>query len=174
MGTHSSVLAWRIPGTEEPGGLPSMESHRVGHDWSDWAAAAAALTRQHSGTHVWLLNSSCFLNMGIGGGPSKPAAGERNASKLFKRWVLLCFDETCMEHLCLIQSLSYLLVSYWLHCICHKTIKERLVCKAVLDRVLRGFWNQAIAEWWLPVAWCRWDGPVPVWASPKLPGYLPR
>ena len=36
------VLAWRIPGTGEPGGLPSMGSHRVGHDWSDLAAAAAA------------------------------------------------------------------------------------------------------------------------------------
>ena len=32
MATHSSVLAWRIPGTAEPGGLPSMGSHRVGHD----------------------------------------------------------------------------------------------------------------------------------------------
>ena len=41
MATHSSVLAWRIPGTEEPGGLPSMGSHRVGHYWSDLAAAAA-------------------------------------------------------------------------------------------------------------------------------------
>ena len=40
MATHSSVLAWRIPGTREPGGLPSMGSHRVGHDWSDLAAAA--------------------------------------------------------------------------------------------------------------------------------------
>ena len=40
--THSSVLAWRIPRTGEPGGLPSMGSHRVGHDWSDLAAAAAA------------------------------------------------------------------------------------------------------------------------------------
>ena len=40
MATHSSVLAWRIPGTVEPGGLPSMGSHRVGHDWSDLAAAA--------------------------------------------------------------------------------------------------------------------------------------
>ena len=39
--THSSVLAWRIPGVGEPGGLPSMGSHRVGHDWSDLAAAAA-------------------------------------------------------------------------------------------------------------------------------------
>ena len=42
MATHSSVLTWRIPGTGEPGGLPSMGSHRVGHDWSDLAAAAAA------------------------------------------------------------------------------------------------------------------------------------
>ena len=37
MATHSSVLAWRIPGTVEPGGLPSMGSHRVGHNWSDLA-----------------------------------------------------------------------------------------------------------------------------------------
>ena len=42
MATHSSVLAWRIPGMGEPGGLPSMASHRVGHDWSDLAAAAAS------------------------------------------------------------------------------------------------------------------------------------
>ena len=42
MVTHSSVLAWRIPGTGEPGGLTSMGSHRVGHDGSDLAAAAAA------------------------------------------------------------------------------------------------------------------------------------
>ena len=40
MATHSSVLAWRIPGTGEPGWLPSMGSHRVGHDWNDLAAAA--------------------------------------------------------------------------------------------------------------------------------------
>ena len=39
MATHSSVLAWRIPGTGEPGGLLSMGSHRVRHDWSDLAAA---------------------------------------------------------------------------------------------------------------------------------------
>ena len=40
MATHSSILAWRIPGTEEPSGLPSMGLHRVGQDWSDLAAAA--------------------------------------------------------------------------------------------------------------------------------------
>ena len=43
MATHSSVLAWRIPGTGEPGRLPSMGSHRVGHDWSDLAVAVAWL-----------------------------------------------------------------------------------------------------------------------------------
>ena len=43
MAPHSSVLAWRIPGTGEPGWLPSMGSHRVGHDWSDLPAAAAYL-----------------------------------------------------------------------------------------------------------------------------------
>ena len=42
MATHSSILAWRIPGIVEPRGLPSMGSHRVRHDWSDLAAAAAA------------------------------------------------------------------------------------------------------------------------------------
>ena len=41
MATHSSVLAWRIPGTGEPSGVPSMGLHRVGHDWSGLAAAAA-------------------------------------------------------------------------------------------------------------------------------------
>ena len=42
MATHSSIFALRIPGTGEPRGLPSMGSHRVGHDWSDLAAAVAA------------------------------------------------------------------------------------------------------------------------------------
>ena len=58
MATHSSVLAWRIPGTEEPGGLPSMEPHRVGHDWSDLAAAAAAAI------NIW----GCLYNLGFPGG----------------------------------------------------------------------------------------------------------
>ena len=44
MATHSSVLAWRIPGTGEPGGLLSIGSPRVGHDRSDLPAAAAAVT----------------------------------------------------------------------------------------------------------------------------------
>ena len=46
MATHSSALAWRIPGTGEPGGLPSMGSCRVGHDWSNLAEVAAASWRK--------------------------------------------------------------------------------------------------------------------------------
>ena len=49
MATHSSVLAWKIPGTGEPGGLLSLGLHRVGHNWSDLAAAAAAATQSHQG-----------------------------------------------------------------------------------------------------------------------------
>ena len=47
MAAHSSVLAWRFAGTGEPGGLPSMGSHRVGHDWSDLAAAASDGKQKH-------------------------------------------------------------------------------------------------------------------------------
>ena len=50
MATHSSVLAWRIPGMGEPGGLPSMGLHRVGHDCRDLAAAAAADSFRHTQT----------------------------------------------------------------------------------------------------------------------------
>ena len=48
IATHSSVLAWRIPGTGEPGWLPSMGSHRVGNNWSDLAAAYTTLTNLNS------------------------------------------------------------------------------------------------------------------------------
>jgi len=54
MATHSSVLAWRIPGMGEPGGLPSMGSHRVGHDGSDLAAAAEGEERERRGHRTYL------------------------------------------------------------------------------------------------------------------------
>ena len=57
MATHSSVLAWRIPGTGETGGLQSMRLHRVRHDWSDLATAAADLL----GIHYLC----CLFGMGI-------------------------------------------------------------------------------------------------------------
>ena len=51
MATHSSTLAWKIPWLEEPGGLQSMRSQRVGHDWSDLAAAAAWVHLNRKTTH---------------------------------------------------------------------------------------------------------------------------
>ena len=84
MATHSSVLAWRIPGTGEPGGLLSMGSHRVGHDWSDLAAAAGKnrnrclvisspalvdhLVYIHFGNtfiHFWCYHWRCVLVIGM-------------------------------------------------------------------------------------------------------------
>ena len=59
MATHSSVLAWGIPGKGEPGGLPSMGSHRVGHDWRDLAAAAAGMFGEGNGNP---LQCSCLEN----------------------------------------------------------------------------------------------------------------
>ena len=73
MATYSSVLAWRIPGTAEPGGLLSMGSHRVGHDWSDLAAAAwlkKVSSLAHSswsqiGLHSFLPSSVLKLWIGV-------------------------------------------------------------------------------------------------------------
>ena len=59
MAAHSSVLAWRIPGTGEPCGLPSMGLHRVGHDWRDLAAAAAAWFEKSSQANQ-IFTSSVF------------------------------------------------------------------------------------------------------------------
>ena len=69
MATHSSVLIWRIPGTGEPGGLPSKGSNGVGHDWSDLAAAAAAVQVQLA--IVVVPGSGCSLK----------SPGERNLKK---------------------------------------------------------------------------------------------
>jgi len=64
IATHSSVLAWRIPGLGEPGGLPSMGSHRVRHDWSDLAAAAAAVRgyKYHENNRIQLIVNCCLVD----------------------------------------------------------------------------------------------------------------
>ena len=77
MATHSSVLAWRIPGVGEPGGLPSMGSNRVGHDWSDLAAAANYDTNQltyetkaeSQPGQTWTTDSWLTSRMGLGRHP---------------------------------------------------------------------------------------------------------
>ena len=77
MATHSSVVAWRILRTAEPHGLPSMASHRVGHDWSDAAAAVCySISRRNTGfdlrtftsfiTSDKLFNLSKFISLNLG------------------------------------------------------------------------------------------------------------
>ena len=61
MATHSSVLAWRIPGTGEPGGLPSTGSHRVRHGWSNLAAAADSILHMYC---IFFLHSSVIGCLG--------------------------------------------------------------------------------------------------------------
>ena len=63
MATHSSVLAWRIPGMGEPPGLPSMGSHRVGHDWTD--LAAIAVWSQEMDTQVKIFLKPCHEASGL-------------------------------------------------------------------------------------------------------------
>ena len=68
MATHSNILAWRIPGMEEPGGLLSMGSQRVGHDWSNLAAAAVHICQFQSPISLALIFPSgnhkfCFLHL---------------------------------------------------------------------------------------------------------------
>ena len=65
MANHSSVLAWRIPGTGEPDGLPSMGSHRVGHDWSDLAGAAAVSLNFSCGI-LWVVHAPCPVHFILG------------------------------------------------------------------------------------------------------------
>ena len=71
MATHSSIPAWRIPGTGEPGGLPSMGSHRVRHDWSDLACIHALEKKMatHSSVPAWRIpgmeEPGGLLSMGL-------------------------------------------------------------------------------------------------------------
>ena len=104
MATHSSVPAWRIPGTVEPGGLPSMGLHRVGHDWSDLAAAAAVYVCQYyppNLSHLPLLPpySTLFLRVSI------PALQIGSSVPFF--W---------MSYICI--SIWYLFFSFWLASLC--------------------------------------------------------
>ena len=73
MATHSTVLAWRIPGTAEPGGLPSMGSHRVRHDGSDLAATASDCSVvKNSPANAGNLVSVPRLGRSPGGGHGNP------------------------------------------------------------------------------------------------------
>ena len=103
MATHSSVLAWRIPGTGEPGGLPSIGSHRVGHDWSNLAAAAAAKYRAHSRLQVkagCLLLCSFFFSMDLFKHPQKASVS------LYEHFILCAVKKCPPNRFCGDQNFS--------------------------------------------------------------------
>ena len=87
MATHSSVLAWRIPGTAEPGGLPSMGSHRVGHDWSDLAAVVSQRMSKHMESlevhWVWKKNRD-GREMQLEGGLGRDCEGPSQTNYVFE------------------------------------------------------------------------------------------
>ena len=89
MATHSSVLAWRIPGAEEPGGLPSTGSHRVGHDWSD--LAAAAILRRG----IWTLVVQMVKNLSWKAGDLGSIPGSRRSSGEGNSYPL---EYSCLEN----------------------------------------------------------------------------
>ena len=73
MATHSSILAWRMPWTEEPGGLQSMGLQRVGHDWSDWA-------RTHAGWRMQMDSQvKRYVGWGLGGSQAQLQSWSRSA-----------------------------------------------------------------------------------------------
>ena len=102
MATHSNVLAWRIPGIGEPGGLPSMGSHRVRHDSSDLAAAAAVRQEKEIKIQKFRLKS----NSEGGGEKNKsegvevsfsPPSGHFQNKNVLRIWLQICM----LQGLCL-------------------------------------------------------------------------
>ena len=84
MASDSSVLAWRIPGTGEPGGLPSMGSHRVGHNWCNLAAAAGKMENTFVGTffiYICVYKMYIYINVYV-----------------YMCFIYLCIWNTAMYH----------------------------------------------------------------------------
>ena len=111
MAPHSSVLAWRIPGTGEPGGLPSVGLHRVGHDWSDLAAAAAGMWCVC--TMLTIVNNFYMAWMKVVKRVNPKSSHQEN-----NLCVCVCLYEImdCSDHAML--NVSQNIMSYTLHSVC--------------------------------------------------------
>ena len=87
MATHSSVLTWRILGKGEPGGPPSMGSHRVGHDWSDLAVADPRLGRERDIEWSYF-PTKCFSDCRI---KQKPMSTSLTLLKFLQKTCISCW-----------------------------------------------------------------------------------
>ena len=105
MATHSIVLAWRIPGTGEPGGLPSLGSHRVGHNWSDLAAYNLGKKVLSSNLSAFLQRQSfssfcfCFFKLVL---LAFIAIYLNNLFLLFSAWVFNSFGDLVFSGFCVV------------------------------------------------------------------------
>ena len=128
MATHSSILAWRIPGTEEPGGLPSTGSHRVGHDWSDLAAAAADVSVA--------LSSFFYDPMDTGNLISAFSVFSKSSLNIWKFTVHVLLKPGC-------ENFEHFFASIWDKCNC-------AVVWAFFGIAFLWNWNE---NWHFPVLW---------------------
>ena len=132
MTTHSSVLAWRIPGTGELDGLPSMGLHRVGHDWSDLAAAAVTC-------HLPSVSHSCHVTWPwVSPGPSisvKSCDGQVQDYQLLHSFP---------QKSCICDIFLYWVRQDILNCLCvyfRIACVFILLCRLPLDPSLCGQWR---------------------------------
>ena len=124
MATHSSVVAWRIPGKAEPGGLWSMGLHRVRHDWSDLAAVAADITLP---TNVHLVKAMVFPVVMYGCESWTVKKAECQRIDAFERWcwrrLLFFFFFFCCFIFYFILFFNFTILYWFCHIskwICHR------------------------------------------------------
>ena len=122
MATHSSVLACRIPGAGEPGGLPSLGSHRVGHHWGDLAAAAAVKNLVSPERSLFILSHPCTTGLVLGRYPS------------FTLLRSPCFPLLLLSQKLSIWSWNSDLCHYILQCHCDSSIS------LILAHISCGYW----------------------------------
>ena len=132
MANHFSILAWRIPGTREPGGLTSMGLHRVGHDWSDLAAVAAAAAADV------FLELSCFFDdpVDVGNLISGSSAFSKSSLNIWKFTVHVLLKPG-------LENFEHYFTSMWDECNC-------AVVLALFGIVFLWDWNE---NWPFPVLW---------------------
>ena len=139
MATHSSVLAWRIPGTVEPGALPSMGLHRVGSDWSDLAAdTVKGFGIVNKAEIDVFLELSCFFDdpADVGNLISGPFAFSKTSLNIWKFTVHILLKPG-------LENFEHYFTSMWDECNC-------VVVGTFFGIAFLRDWNE---NWPFPVLW---------------------